>query len=75
MLGSDGLEQAQSKKSVFSRERQLQQPTLDLPPSFKPDVRNQSDGLIFLQSLQATSFPLCIFDPQYRGVLDRQKYG
>ncbi|MEM9443670.1 MAG: DNA methyltransferase, partial [Pseudomonadota bacterium] len=25
--------------------------------------------------LQATSFPLCIFDPQYRGVLDRQKYG
>lgn len=75
MLGSDGLEQAQSKKNVFSRERHLQQPTLDLPPSFKPNVPNQSDGLVFLQSLQGSAFPLCIFDPQYRGVLDRQKYG
>jgi site-specific DNA-methyltransferase (adenine-specific) len=28
-----------------------------------------------LRTLEADSYPLCIFDPQYRGVLDRQKYG
>ena len=64
-----------SKKTVFSGERVLQQPALDLPPSFKPNAENRSDGLAFLESLPASSFPLCIFDPQYRGVLDRQKYG
>ncbi len=72
---TEGLDHAKSKKNVFSSERLLQQPELDLPPSFKPNVRNQSDGLIFLDSLPETSFPLAIFDPQYRGVLDRQKYG
>ena len=74
-LDTDGLDRAKSKKNVFSNERLLQQPTLDLPPSFKPNARNQADGLVFLDSLQHASFPLCIFDPQYRGVLDRQKYG
>ncbi len=74
-LDTDGLDRAKSKKNVFSSERLLQQPTLDLPPSFKPNARNQADGLVFLDSLQHASFPLCIFDPQYRGVLDRQKYG
>jgi site-specific DNA-methyltransferase (adenine-specific) len=64
-----------NKRNVFSGERLLEQPDLDLPPSFKRDVRNQSDGLAFLETLPPASFPLCIFDPQYRGVLDRQKYG
>lgn len=66
---------AKSKKNVFSGERLLQQPALDLPPSFRPNVRNEADGIAFLDSLQEASFPLSIFDPQYRGVLDRQKYG
>lgn len=73
--GTETPSGAKSKKSVFSNERSLEQPTLDLPPSFEPDLPNQADGLVFLDSLQASAFPLCIFDPQYRGVLDRQKYG
>jgi len=72
---AEGTGKATSRKTVFSHERHLEQPDLDLPPSFKPNSRNQSDGLVFLESLQARTFPLCIFDPQYRGVLDRQKYG
>ncbi len=74
-LDTEGLDRTKSKKNVFSGERLLQQPELDLPPSFKPNVRNQADGIAFLDSLPEASFPLCIFDPQYRGVLDRQKYG
>lgn len=63
------------KRNVFSSERDLVQPEFDLPPSFKANTRNQADGQIFLESLTSSTFPLCIFDPQYRGVLDRQKYG
>jgi len=75
VLDIEAEKQAKSRKNVFSAERHLEQPTLDLPPSFRPNVKNQSDGLVFLKSLQASAFPLCLFDPQYRGVLDRQKYG
>ncbi len=74
-LDIEDRSRARSKKNVFSGERLLEQPALDLPPSFAPDVRNRSDGVVFLESLPSASFPLCIFDPQYRGVLDRQKYG
>jgi site-specific DNA-methyltransferase (adenine-specific) len=34
-----------------------------------------ADGLDLLNAVDAGGFPLCIFDPQYRGVLDRQRYG
>ena len=37
--------------------------------------RNQSDGLELLSALEPESIPLCIFDPQYRGILDKMQYG
>ena len=37
--------------------------------------RNQCDGLELLAALEPESIPLCIFDPQYRGVLDKMRYG
>lgn len=33
------------------------------------------DGLTLLKSLESTSIDLCFFDPQYRGVLDKMRYG
>ena len=63
------------RRNVYSHERHLIQPELDLPASFQTNCRNRADGKAFLESLSANAFPLCIFDPQYRGVLDRQKYG
>ena len=36
---------------------------------------NQCDGLELLSKLEPESVPLCIFDPQYRGILDRMAYG
>ena len=37
--------------------------------------RNQRDGLELLAALKPASIPLCIFDPQYRGLLDKMRYG
>lgn len=37
--------------------------------------RNQCDGRDLLAALEPGSIPLCIFDPQYRGVLDKMPYG
>ena len=37
--------------------------------------RNRCDGLELLESIPPGAVPLCVFDPQYRGVLDRMKYG
>ena len=37
--------------------------------------RNQCDGLQLLAALEPKTIPLCIFDPQYRGVLDKMRYG
>ena len=37
--------------------------------------RNEFDGLDLLAALDAETVPLCIFDPQYRGILDKMQYG
>ena len=63
------------RASVFGHTRDLMQPEVRLPRGFALNERNQAEGLQLLCALQPDSFPLCIFDPQYRGVLDKQKYG
>jgi site-specific DNA-methyltransferase (adenine-specific) len=64
-----------SRPSVFGHTRDLVQPRISPPPGFALNERNQADGLQLLCALEPDSFSLCIFDPQYRGVLDKQKYG
>jgi site-specific DNA-methyltransferase (adenine-specific) len=64
-----------SRPSVFGHTRELAQPKTAIPQGFALDQRNSADGLDLLGALKPDSFPLCFFDPQYRGVLDRQKYG
>lgn len=66
---------ASVRPSVFGHSRHIVQPDVSIPPPFRVNERNVSDGLAFLRALQPNSFPLCIFDPQYRGVLDKQQYG
>jgi site-specific DNA-methyltransferase (adenine-specific) len=64
-----------TQPSVFGSTRGLVQPPVMVPAGFLLDQRNVGDGLVLLRALDPASYPLCIFDPQYRGVLDRQKYG
>lgn len=63
------------RSSVFGNSRDVEQPNIKVPDGFLLDQRNEGDGLSLLRALESDSYPLCIFDPQYRGVLDRQKYG
>ena len=37
--------------------------------------RNQCDGRELLTALEPEAVPLCIFDPQQRGLLDKMRYG
>ncbi len=64
-----------ASSTVFSNERTLQSPQLDLPPQLVPNTRLQMDGLQFLSLLPEDSIPVAFFDPQYRGVLDKLAYG
>ncbi|HMR34594.1 MAG TPA: DNA methyltransferase [Geminicoccaceae bacterium] len=76
-VGAPALERVNGavRPSVFGNSRELEQPQVRIPAGFTLDQRNQADGLGLLRGLADDGFPLCIFDPQYRGVLDRQRYG
>jgi site-specific DNA-methyltransferase (adenine-specific) len=63
------------RPSVFGHTRELEQPKVSSPPGFLLNAPNRADGIDLLRALEPESFSLCIFDPQYRGVLDKQKYG
>ncbi len=63
------------KKNVFSTERTVQTPAIDLPDLLIPNTRLKMDGLQFLSHLPVESVPVAFLDPQYRGVLDKMNYG
>jgi hypothetical protein len=48
---------------------------LDRATIFTPNVAQAGDALILLQSLPDWRSRLGFFDPQFRELLDRQKYG
>ncbi len=60
---------------VFSGERTVQSPPLDLPEALKPNTRLKMDGITFLSMLPPNVVPVAFFDPQYRGVLEKLAYG
>lgn len=37
--------------------------------------RIKMEGITFLKILKDNSVPVCFFDPQYRGILDKMRYG
>ena len=69
------VQNSRPRPSVFGHTRDLVQPRVSLPAGFELNQYNQADGLELLRALQPDSYPLCIFDPQYRGVLEKQRYG
>ena len=51
---------------------------LPLAPATWPlplNRRNRCDGLELFESIPPGAVPRCVFDPQYRGVLDKMRYG
>ena len=61
--------------SVFSSERKIQLPKMKLAQSICFNKRLKMDGIKFLTQLPEARVPVAFFDPQYRGVLDKLKYG
>lgn len=42
---------------------------------YKINTKNKTDGLLLLKKISDNSIATAFFDPQYRGVLDKLKYG
>lgn len=61
--------------SVYSTDRIVEAPSLELPEALKPNTRLKMDGLEFLSLLPENSIPVAFLDPQYRGVLEKLSYG
>ena len=62
-------------KSVFSKERDIPRLPIKVPKNLKLNCRNKMEGQKFLKLLPAEAVPIVFFDPQYRGILDKMKYG
>ncbi len=75
LFETDRKRRVASKASVFGSSRDIVQPSIELPRGVIADAPNCMEGRDFLERLPQASFPLCFFDPQYRGVLDKQRYG
>ena len=61
--------------TVFSSQRTVKVPEVELPPTLKPNTRLKMDGLEFLALLPEKAIPVAFFDPQHRGVLEKLAYG
>lgn len=62
------------ERSVYSNTRDIAQPDFMIPGLILDQVQVM-DGFELLNRLPSASFPLVFFDPQYRSVLHKQKYG
>ena len=60
---------------VFSCNHTLASPLISLSADLGLNRRLQMDGRTFLQKLPEGSFPVAFFDPQYRRILDKMRYG
>ncbi len=69
------IDKSSARKHVFSTEGFHSFPNVSLAESIKVNQRNRSEGVAFLKRLPEAQFPVAFFDPQYRGVLDRLKFG
>ncbi len=64
-----------SLATVFSDERKIEAPDIDLPPTHRLNERLTMDSLTLLGPIPDDSIAAGFFDPQYRGVLDKLAYG
>ena len=60
---------------VFSSVRTLKAPPIDIPSDLTLNIRLQMEGRTLLRKLPDNTVPIVFFDPQYRGVYDKMKYG
>ena len=64
-----------AEASVFSSVRTVKSRDARLPQYLKLNTRLKMDGRYLLSQIPARSIAVVFFDPQYRGILDKMKYG
>ncbi len=64
-----------SSNGVFSSERTIVTPEIELPPDLPVNTRLKMDGLKLMAQLRDNTAAAIFFDPQFRGVYDKMKYG
>lgn len=64
-----------TSNNVYSNERNIEFGEILLPKELKLNTKMKMDGLELLYKLVGNTFPVIFFDPQYRGILDKQGYG
>lgn len=50
-------------------------PVLKDDTTYSMNTRNKSEGLVLMSDIRDKSIAAAFFDPQYRGILDKLKYG
>lgn len=75
MSAQSALKLGKSSKGVFSNERTITCPVVELPPDLPKNTRLKMDGLQLLARLNANTITAIFFDPQFRGVYDKMQYG
>ena len=60
---------------MFSEFRTIYSPEINLPKELKINTKLKMDGLELLSKIPTKTIPIVFFDPQYRGILDKMKYG
>ena len=61
--------------TVYSNVRVIKQPLFSNIDGLTIDQKQKMSGLALLSKIGDKSAPLVFFDPQYRGILDKQSYG
>ena len=69
------LENESKQVSVFSPTRILPSPDVSLPDELSINTKLKMDGKKLLKKLPDNSISTVFFDPQFRGVYDKLKYG
>ncbi len=53
----------------------VEEPKLTVIKTIRTNYKNKTDGIVLLESIDNNSLKVVFFDPQYRGILDKMKYG
>ena len=61
--------------AVFSSQRTVEPPLIELPPRLTLNKRHKMDGIKLLAKVPDESVPVAFLDPQYRGILNKMGYG
>ena len=75
MRSSTALSIDKEATGVFSSVRTLRTPAIRLPSGLKQNTRLKMDGMKLLKKLTDNTITAAFFDPQFRGVYDKMRYG